>query len=282
VASEYTVRLDRFEGPLDLLLFLIRRAEVEITDIPVAVIADQYIAFLQEGLGEIDIDAAGEFLVMAATLTELKSRVVSPTAPSGAGGGGPAEGEGRPAPGDPRTELVKQLLEYKAFRDAARALERRRAQWEGRYPARGAAASEPPSPAPDAGGPLDLEDVSLSDLVEAFARVLRTVDLGRVGTHRVVVDDTPIELHAADLVDRLRREAAAGGGLGFAAVFAGRTRSEALGLFLAMLELVRRRVVTVRQETVHGEIMLELAPGEPDLAADAAAPGASGQGAPAP
>ena len=132
MTTDYRVQLDTFEGPLDLLLYLIRKAEVEIADIPVTTIADQYLDYL-EHIDRVDIDLAGEFLVMAATLMELKSRVV------GAAGDGDETDTGDAArdenAGDPRAELVQQLLEYKKYRDAADALERHKDEWEARFPA---------------------------------------------------------------------------------------------------------------------------------------------------
>ena len=210
MTDEYHVRLDAFEGPLDLLLFLIRRAEVEITDIPISQIADQYLDFLRLGGGidTIDVDRAGEFLVLAATLTEIKARMLAPV-PVAEAEEGAEVGAG---PGkdirevDPRADLVKQLLEYKRYRDAAGALDRRRGEWERRFPAGGALKAEDPSAEPP---PLDVDDVSLTDLLEAFSKILATVDMTRVGEHHVAMDETPIELHAEDIVHRLREDAAA-------------------------------------------------------------------------
>jgi segregation and condensation protein A len=198
---------------------------------------------------------------------------------------------------DPRAELVRQLLEYKRFRDASDALDRYKREWEGRFPAGRALAARPEVQAqqenPDA--PVDLDDVELIDLVQAFARIVETVDFSRVGEHRVVMDDTPVEIHAEDIVDRLRRhaleslataggaESSSSGGSGelpFAKVFEGRTRSEMIGLFLAVLELVKQQRVYVRQEPddrLGARIVLKLAddappaPPAPTPAADAGA-----------
>ncbi len=293
--TEYHVRLDAFEGPLDLLLFLIRRAEVEVTDIPIATIADQYLEYLGS-IDTIDVDRAGEFLVLAATLTEIKARMLAPPpqAEPGEGGDG-ADGGGKGAfrEVDPRAELVKQLLEYKRYRDAAEALDQRKSEWEARYPIAAATPAAPPTPPSpqegeagegderDGGAGVDVEDVSLADLIEAFSRILATVDLNRVGEHRVVVDDTPIELHAEDLLDRLRREVEesrqAGQewrGLTLQRVFTGRTRGEAIGLFLAMLELVRQRKIEVVQDAPRGEILIRPGAGDGAAAGDAPAAGA--------
>jgi segregation and condensation protein A len=307
LTDDYRVHLDAFEGPLDLLLFLIRKNEVDVHDIPIAAMADQYMAFLS-GLERVDIDAAGEFLVMAATLTEIKARMLTPTPPDAPGAGGTADA-GERASSDPRADLVKQLLEYKQYRDAADALEHRFDDWKARFPANavtakakfseGAALGEGESgaeggegdavgeaigryadatgaeSAADLAADLDMEDLDLVDLVEAFRKIVETVDFRRVGDHQVTYDDTPIELHAEDLLDRLRREAGATGegeprrGLTLQSVFHGRTRNEMIGLFLAMLELVRRRAINIKQDVIKAEIQVILA--EPEVKSEPAA-----------
>ncbi|MCC6659480.1 MAG: segregation/condensation protein A [Phycisphaerales bacterium] len=262
---EYRVQLGAFEGPLDLLLFLIRRAEVDVTDIPVAQIAEQYMQYLA-GIERIDIDVAGEFLVMAATLMEIKSRMLAPPA-ADESDAAPAEAPagGSNAPEDPRADLVRQLLAYKKFRDASDALESRRSEWDRRFPAGRAGVDDEALRAEidqHAAG-IDLEDVSLVDLVESFSKIMATVNFDRLGEHTVVYDDTPIEVHAEDLLDRLRREAPGAEGFPLPAVFAGRTRPEMIGLFLAVLELVRRRAVRVTQGDPGGTIRLSLRDEDP-------------------
>ena len=300
-AAEYMVRLDTFEGPLDLLLFLIRRAEVEISDIPIARITEQYLRYIEDiadptrdgAPGRIDIERAGEFLVMAATLMEIKSRMLAPPLDAEKMN---AEGEeaeaahkkGRNAPLDPREELVKQLLEYKRYRDAGDTLNRFKREWEDMFPAGRALAPKPEVEAvvEEQTGPVDLEDIELIDLVEAFGRIIETVDLTRVGEHRVAMDDTPIELHAEDIVDRLKRRAAETLGEGgvaeieFASVFENRPRSEMIGLFLAILELVKQQRVWVRQQDDDRsgkKIVLRLADVAEAPLAQVAAQGADGQ-----
>jgi segregation and condensation protein A len=270
--GEYRVRLDAFEGPLDLLLYLIRRSEVDIHDIPIARLTEQYLEYLGAGSAEgdtlegLDFETAGEFLVMAATLMEIKSRMLAPVerrdaADAGAGAAAPGEG---PAGGveDPRADLVRRLLAYKRFREAAQALEERYAAWEARVGAgpAGLPDAEQPPGAEDA--PVELEDLHLSDLVEAFARIIATVDLSRVGEHHVFDDETPIQLHAADLLDRLARDAAPDGSLPLRRVLVGRTRAEAIGLFLALLELIRQKQVRFSQDRIGGEILLWRIDGE--------------------
>ena len=300
-AAEYMVRLDAFEGPLDLLLFLIRRAEVEISDIPIARITEQYLRYIEDiadpmrdgAPGRIDIERAGEFLVMAATLMEIKSRMLAPPLDAEKMN---AEGEeaeaahkkGRNAPLDPREELVKQLLEYKRYRDAGDTLNRFKREWEDMFPAGRALAPKPEVEAvvEEQTGPVDLEDIELIDLVEAFGRIIETVDLTRVGEHRVAMDDTPIELHAEDIVDRLKRRAAETLGEGgvaeieFASVFENRPRSEMIGLFLAILELVKQQRVWVRQQDDDRsgkKIVLRLADVQEVPVVQVAAQGADGQ-----
>lgn len=272
---DYTVQLDAFHGPLDLLMHLIKRAEVDIIDIPIAAITDQYIAHLK-GLDRIDIETAGEFLVMAAMLMEIKSRMLMPPAERSAASD--AAGEAEAISGldasDPRYELVKQLLAYKKFRDAAENLAERREEWLQRSPlARIALAIAKPQGAEEAPDdheppPTDLEDIGVWDLFEVFQRITEAVDFGRLGDHKVEYDDTPIVLHEADLLDQLSR--AAGGRLSLRAACAGRTRGEMIGLFLATLELVRQHKVRVIQDRVHDDILLEH---REEIEAPAAAPG---------
>lgn len=246
--DDYQVRLDRFQGPLDLLLFLIRRAEVDVVDIPIAAITDQYFAFLKQ-LDTIDIDVAGEFLVMAATLVEIKSRTLAPAEKL-------AQREGADAGAldetDPRFELVRQLLAYQKYRTAADELARLRAEFAQRWAVTGRGAQLPEEPEKE----VELDDVHMLDLIEAYERIVAGIDLSRVGDHRVEYDDTPISLHQVDLVDRLER--APEKRMSLQDVFTGKSRGEAIGLFLAMLELAREQKVGIRQDRINGTIEIEL------------------------
>jgi segregation and condensation protein A len=135
--QDYRVQLDAYAGPLDLLLYLVKRHEIDLNDIPVAELTEQYLNHLKV-IQEIDVELAGEFLVMAATLLEVKSQMLVPQVTE--------DGEEAPAtdsiedPTDPRYELVQQLLAYKRFKDAAIDLEERQREWEARLP--------PPPPPP--------------------------------------------------------------------------------------------------------------------------------------
>lgn len=240
---DYRVELDVYNGPLDLLLYLLKRDELDIYDIPIARILDSYLNYLSvlKGLKEqdgLDINVVGDFLVMAATLMEIKSAMLLPKTPATpSADGSPSAAE---ALADPRQELVRQLLEYKRLKDSAALLAEQQRRHEARFPrvparAQGEA-DEPP--------PVDLEEVQVWDLLAAFDRLMQEVGARKPRYHEVTYDDTPIDLHAADIEDRLKRE----GSLTLRALILGRkSRSEMIGLFLALLELVREKKILVQQ-----------------------------------
>ena len=247
--TDWLVRLPVFQGPLDLLLFLVRRAEVDIHDIEIHTLTDHYLEYVRH-LSRVDIDIAGEFLVMAATLVEIKSRSLAPAQPADDG-----DPSAPTAPGeDPKAELIRQLLAYQKFRTAADALDHRRREFNDRAAARvrpGATEEEAPETVE-----WELEDLHLGDLFAAFERISASIDLTRMGDHKVEYDDTPISLHQEDLVDRLTRSDTHQ--LSLTSVFEGRSHSERIGLFLAVLELVRQGRVRVRQDELNDPIELNL------------------------
>ena len=252
VQDDYTVRLSSFEGPLDLLLHLIRRAEVDIHDIPIASITQSFLAaigdFEEDEGGQLDIDFAGEFLVMAATLVELKARTLAPK--SGEDDGETSETAEEI---DPRHELVAQLLAYQRFRSAAGELDdRRRAfadQWAIRLRSSGAEAE------PDEPVELELDDVHPGDLARAFERIIAAIDVTSFGDHSIEYDDTPIGLYQDDIVDRLSRREDRRCSL--VQILEGHSRGEMIGLFLAMLELARQRLIDISQDD-DGGVAIEL------------------------
>ncbi len=246
--EDYKVRLDAFEGPMDLLLYLIRRVELDITAISIAQITDQFLKHL-EHVDSVDVEVAGDFLVVAATLVEIKSRTVSPS--EDIHHDDPTEAESD-QPKDPGADLVRQLLAYKRYRDAGTALEELRTEWEQRRPTRRAAFDR--SLANDE--PPEVDDVELYDLVQAFQRVLETVRFDRLGDHKVEYDDTPIAEHAADIVDRMQSMGTQR--IRFASLFEGHSRAEMIGLFLAMLELVRQHSLEVDQDESDNVIHVRL------------------------
>ena len=271
---DYRVELDAYSGPLDLLLFLVRRHEIDLNDIPIGKLTDQYLAYLRE-IEQINVDLAGEFLVMAATLLEIKSRMLlPPLEPSDADQGRGLEEL------DPRYELVQQLLAYKRYKDAANELDERRDEWSLRHAHQPAdartlkraptddddLAADEDAPADDGQAQaveFDLEDANVLDLCAAFARILETIGQGP-SRHEVVDDDTPVALHAEDILDRLQRLTSeaptdAAAGLTLADIFVGRSsRAEMIGLFLALLDLVNRKQVKIVQDRPKGEIHLTL------------------------
>ena len=243
VSDFYRVQLDAFEGPMDLLLYLIRKHEVDLHDIPISIITDQYLGFLDD-LDSIDIDLAGEFLVMAATLMELKSRMLAvdvidrDAAPD-------VEKEDQE---DPRAELVRQLLEYKKYRDAATMLEHRQAQWERRAPVHSAGIDdESVRSAMDEMGELEIEDLDLSDLVDAFRAIVESVNFDRLGEHEVMSDDTPIEVYANDIVEKLNQSISrdASQQTTLRDLIINKPRQQMVGTFLALLVLVRDQRVLI-------------------------------------
>ncbi|HNQ21835.1 MAG TPA: segregation/condensation protein A [Phycisphaerae bacterium] len=235
--EEYQVKLDVYNGPLDLLLYLIRREEIDIYDIPIARITEQYLAYV-EVLARLDPETVSEFLVLAATLMEVKSRLLLPR---------PPVEEGEEDLSDPRLELVRQLLEYKKYKDAARELEEAAAEQQLKH-------ARVPALPPVAPDELELENLEIWDLFEAFNRLLEQI--GRAKPfHQVETDDTPLTLHADDILDALQR---AGGAEPFHLIFAGRNKAEMIGLFLALLELIRQRRIRVSQDRPFGTILIHL------------------------
>jgi segregation and condensation protein A len=231
--ADYRVNLDIFAGPLDLLLYLVRKEEVDIYDISIAKITDQYIQYI-EILKSLDIDMAGDFLVMAATLMQIKSAMLLPKAEPESGLLGEDDLD------DPRAELIRQLLEYKKFKDAANLLNAAADEQQGRFPRPGTIVEQlKPTAEPE----LDIEQVSIWDLLEAFDSVCKAT--GTIGDISRITDDTPIDLYQIEILHRLQTE----GSLTFERVFEARNNRLALvGLFLALLELIREKLVWVEQQ----------------------------------
>jgi len=259
--TDYRVKLDIYNGPLDLLLYLIRRAEVDIQDIPIATITEQYLHYV-ELIKQLDLDLAGEFLVMAATLMEIKSAMLLPRdeVPQDA-----AEDLS-----DPRMDLVRQLLEYKNFKDRAAQLAARAEEQSERHR----------RPLTDLKRlrqelqheqELDIESLQVWHLFDAFQRLMQATLAGKKG-HQVFTDDTPIDIYETDILDRAQHQKP----LTFAAVFTGRSsRIEMVGLFLALLELIRQKLVRIEQENDFGHIYIFALTDQPAEAAVAHAISAS-------
>jgi segregation and condensation protein A len=236
---DYQVDLDIFRGPLDLLLYLVRRDEVDIRDIPIARVAEQFQEYL-DVLALIDVELAGDFLVMASTLMEIKSKMLLPRTEEAAA---PED--------DPRLELVKQLLQYKRFKEATALLDARAEQQAQRLqrltPAAPASAAAPA-----------VRPVELWDLVSAFGRLMR--ETLALQPQTITVDQTPLHVHMEAILARLRQEKR----LPLSALFTPPlTRGRLVGLFLAVLELSKCKRVAAEQPTLFGDIWLTLAPDPP-------------------
>lgn len=231
--ADYRVNLDIFAGPMDLLLYLVRKEEVDIYDISISKITDQYIRYI-EMLKSLDIDLAGDFLVMAATLMQIKSAMLLPKAESESGQLGEDELD------DPRAELIRQLLEYKKYKDAANLLNAAADEQKERFPRPGTIVEQlKPTAEPE----VDIEQVSIWDLLEAFDTVCKAT--GTIGDISRITDDTPIDLYQIEILHRLQTE----GPMTFERVFEARNNRLALvGLFLALLELIREKLVWVEQQ----------------------------------
>jgi segregation and condensation protein A len=231
----FRVDLEIFRGPLDLLLYLVRKHELEIADIPIAQITDQFLEHLSV-LETMDVNAVGDFVEMASTLMEIKSRMVLPRC-----------GEETEELGDPREELVERLLEYKKYKDAASMLEERGRAWQQRL---GRLADDLHERRVD---PADrpIQVVELWDLVSAFGRIMR--DSQAVRPSSIVYDDTPIQVY----MEQIHRRLAGRGRAAFSEMFSpGMHKSALIGVFLAILELVRHQCVRAEQDGMHGEIWI--------------------------
>ena len=236
--ADYKVKLEVFEGPLDLLLYLIKKEEVDIYDIPIERITNQYMEYLSI-MKLLNLEVAGEFLVMAATLMYIKSRMLLPVDQQITDSEA-EEGE------DPRWELIRQLVEYKKFKDAALQLGRREEEQSNIFPRQG------PETGIEMAADVPLAEVSIFDLINAFNEVLKKAgareDFREIFEERFTVSDkieeilyslqTRTEIMFRELFER-----------------AG-SRAEVVVTFLAMLELIRMKRLKVRQEHAFGEILV--------------------------
>jgi segregation and condensation protein A len=237
-SAGYRVRLDAFEGPLDLLLHLVKTNEVDIYHLPIAVITDQYLEYLGM-FQELDLDIAGEYLVMAATLMYLKSRLLLPM---------DEEDPGDDEEGDPAADLVRQLAEYRRYREVADELRDR--VMLGRDVFR----REPTAPDPLEGEEPEYRTADLGGLLEALRRVLRTAAGRR--PHDIAGEDYRVADCARILVDKLR----AGGRVEFAELFRdNQSRAFIIATFVGLLEMIKLGVVDVEQSRICGDLYLSLA-----------------------
>ena len=233
----FSVNLDLFHGPLDLLLYLVRKHELDVTELPIAHVTEQYLEYLAV-LEKIDVDAVGDFLEVASLLIEIKSRSVLP-----------GDEEVEQELDDPRHELVRRLLEYKGYRDAASMLEERSREWLCRYPR--LANDLPARPIEPDQQPI--QQLELWDLVSAFGRVLKQRSLTH-STEKIRYDDTPIHVFMRRIDQQLRQ----GGRAAFSSFFDDAVhRSTMVSMFLAVLQLMRYGHARATQPELFEEIWLE-------------------------
>jgi segregation and condensation protein A len=254
----YQVNLDVFEGPLDLLLHLVKKHELSILDIPISFVTEKYIEYL-DAMAALDIDVAGEYLLMAATLCHIKSRELLPSPELD-----PSSEEADAADGDegldPRADLIRRLLEYQKYKEAASLLGQRpvvgRNVWS-----RGTAAEDAVSEDIDPDAVAPLAPFSVHKLLDAFARVMQQAKV-KVA-HDVLVDRLSVSQKISELTDRLEAE----GRFTFSSMFsflrAGVVRSardikhEAVVTFLALLEMAKLRLLALTQQEGEAEIVIE-------------------------
>ncbi len=235
--DDYKVELEVFEGPLDLLLYLIKREEVDIYDIPIERITKQYMEYMNV-MKMLDLNIAGEFIVMAATLMMIKSRMLLPVED---------REEVEEEEEDPRWDLVRQLVEYKKFKDIASQLQERALLQENIFEFGGKNAVELE---PDDAG-LVMQDVSLFDLITAFQEVLKNAPPETLG--EIAADPYTV----ADKIDYVLKTIRKKGSIRFTEMFGKKaSRNEIICTFLAMLELLRLHHIKAVQDEHFAEIMI--------------------------
>jgi len=234
----YKVKLEVFEGPLDLLLYLIKRDELEIYDIPIARITEEYLAYLNL-MKLLDLDVAGEFLVMSATLMHIKSHMLLPQE-------APLEDMAEEL--DPRAELIQRLLEYQKFKEAARTLGEREEEHR-RVFARGGTLERPPD---EGEGKQQFFEANLFDLISAFSRALDNVP--RELFYEIIKDEVTVEDKMHDIIHWLLDNDSA---LLSELFITARSKIEIIATFLAVLELIRLKEIIAYQDENFGDIKLE-------------------------
>jgi segregation and condensation protein A len=233
--QDYKVKLEVFEGPLDLLWYLIKREEVDIYDVSLERITQQYLEFM-EAFKALDLELAGEFIVMAANLIYIKSRTLLPVSVQ------PPEEEAEEE--DPRWELVRQLIEYKKFKDAAAQLHDREVAREALF----SRVSEAQNALPE----RPLGEVSVFDLINAFNGILKR--LNQKEDLREIFEEN---FTVSDKIELVLKLLSSGVPMLFTELFSGvASRAEIVVTFLAILELIRVKQVSAVQEVAFGEIML--------------------------
>ena len=240
--SPLNVKLEQFEGPLDLLLHLIRENKIDIFDIPIAFITEKYLKYLSE-MKQLDLDVSGEFLVMAATLIYIKSKMLLPVEEE--------DDEDEFAGIDPRDELVQKLLEYQSYKHAAKELGYKEDERSKMYTRSvqetfldNVTAEQVETEFTD----------NLYELIEAFSRVIR--EKSKTIIHEVYEENISVEEKIFSIRDRLTVK----GQLRFKELFSEKlTYNELIAVFIAVLELGKQRFAKIEQDSMFGEIVINKA-----------------------
>ena len=238
--TEYRIDTGFFAGPLDLLLYLVRKTEVDVCEVSLAKITSDFVAYI-DVLELLDFDFIGDFVVVASTLLEIKSREVLPTQTEIAGDV-PEEESG--------SDLIARLMEYRRYKEASKLLDERASEWLERYPR---LSSDRPTVKRDRSEDR-IREVELWDLVSALSRIVRMPDIEREVSIRM--DETPMSVFQ----EQIRERIAAEGRVPFSSLFAGeKIQSRIVGIFLAILELIRHEHYRAEQPVDFSEIWI-LAP----------------------
>jgi segregation and condensation protein A len=238
VKPDYAIKLDVFEGPLDLLLYLIKKNEIDIYNIPIALITQQYLDYLNM-IKSLNLDLAGEYLVMASTLIHIKSRMLLPV---------PEESEEEEQQGDPRAELVKQLLEYQAFKEAASHLAQRPILERDVFKR---SAALPEEKQIRAAGDDELIEVSIFELIEALHAVVSRLD------QKEILEIDMEKLSLTEIINDVMERLQSARSLTFEELLGEKKdRRRIVYTFLAMLELIRLKMIKAYQTAAFGVIRI--------------------------
>ena len=241
----YQVKVPVFEGPLDLLLHLIDKNEVDIYDIPIALITQQYLDYMALA-GEVDLELTSEFLLMACTLLAIKARMLLPKHSASAD---------EEDPEDPRRELIEKILEYKLYKEKANEFKKMendqaKVYWREIDETRLWKDFLPDNP---------LADISMKDLLQAYHQILRKIEKKREVV-AITREEITVQEKMGEIVEQLREKPS---GLSFSGLFCGKTdRVEVIVTFLALLELARRNLIILRQNKLFSNIRIYLKEGE--------------------
>ncbi|WP_181349989.1 segregation/condensation protein A [Thalassobacillus sp. CUG 92003] len=242
MTESYHVKVEGFEGPLDLLLHLIQRYEIDIYDIPVARITEQYMSYIHT-MQQLELDVASEYLVMAATLLVIKSQMLLPNQPE-------AFDDEMEAEEDPRDELVRRLVEYKRYKKAAQDLQMKELQAHRIY-------SKPPSPLQEYGNeqaPVEPGEASVYDMLAAMSRLMtrQSPSAAPIET-KVTREEIPIQTRMNEVLHSLGSNP---GGTRFENLFPERTKPHVVATFMALLELMKANEITCVQASHFDELMV--------------------------